>query len=66
MKVDPPPILPHIPSHPTTTQWCSEKFSLVGTLAWHIPYGYREGGGVGVCLNELSFIKGKNPGSNII
>ena len=30
------------------TQWCSGKFSLVGTLAWHyghIPYRYR---GVGV------------------
>ena len=29
-------------------QWCSGKFSLVGTLAWHsghIPYRYRGGGG---------------------
>ena len=31
-------------------QWCSGKFSLVGTLAWHychIPYRYRGGGGGG-------------------
>ena len=29
-------------------QWCSGKFSLVGTLAWHyghIPYRYQSGGG---------------------
>ena len=32
----------------TTFQWCSGKFSLVGTLAGHyghIPYRYRGGGG---------------------
>ena len=31
-------------------QWCSGKFALVGTLAWHydhIPYGYPRGGGGG-------------------
>ena len=30
-------------------QWCSGKFSLVGTLTWHyghIPYRYQGGGGV--------------------
>ena len=33
---------------------------------WHgIPYRYRGGGGGGVHLNEWSFIKGKNAGSNI-
>ena len=46
-------------------QWCSGKFSLVGTLAWqyygHTPYHYGEGGGGGVgCLNEWFCIK-KNP-----
>ena len=49
------------------TQWCSGKFALVGTLAWHydhIPYGYPRGGG-GV-LNESSFIMGKNRCSNIV
>ena len=32
-----------------SVQWCSGKFSLVGTLAWHyghISYRYRGGGGV--------------------
>ena len=40
----------------TRNQWCSGKFSLVGTLAWY--YGYIPivigGGG---CLNELSRVK---------
>ena len=34
----------------TGGQWCSGKFSLVGTLAWHygrISYRYRGGGGGG-------------------
>ena len=46
-------------------QWCSGKFSLVGTLTWHyghIPYCYRGGGGG--CLNKWSFFKGKNLCSN--
>ena len=45
-------------------QWCSGKFSLVGTLTWHyghIPYRYRGWG----CLNEWSFIKAKNLCSNM-
>ena len=49
------------------TQWCSGKFSLVGTLTWHyghIPYRYRGGKGGGGCLNEWSFFKGKNLYSN--
>ena len=40
-------------------QWCSGKFSLVGTLAWHyghISYRYRGGGGGGF-MNELSRVK---------
>ena len=35
-------------------QWCSGKFSLVGTLAWHyghLPYRYRGGGGGGARVN---------------
>ena len=51
------------------SQWCSGKFALVGTLAWHydhIPYGYRWGGGGGGFLNEWSFFKGKNRCSNIV
>ena len=38
-------------------QWCSGKFSLVGTLTWHyghIPNRYRGGGGGGV---PESFLK---------
>ena len=49
----------------SSIQWCSGKFSLVGTLAWHhghIPYRYRGEGG---CLNEWSFIKVKNLCSNM-
>ena len=44
----------------TSYQWCSGKFALVGTLAWHydhIPYGYLRGGGV--FLNESSFSRVK-------
>ena len=45
-------------------QWCSVKFSLVGMLTWHT-LSLSGGGGGGVFLNEWSFIKGKNQGSNI-
>ena len=40
--------------------WCSEKFSLVGTLAWHmVTYSVVLGGGGGG--GNWSFIKSKNP-----
>ena len=59
-------------SEMSNTQWCSGKFALVGTLAWHynhIPYDYLSGGGGGGgwgFLNESSFFKGKNRCSNIV
>ena len=46
----------------TYNQWCSGKVSLVGTLVWHT---LSLSGGGGGCLNEWSFVKSKNPGSNI-
>ena len=61
-----------IPSRLTVSlhvsQWCSGKFALVGTLAWHydhMPYGYLWGWGGGGFLNELSIFKCKNRCSNI-